>query len=143
MLKYIKEKRRNKKKDQGCYTSLLHKNNNYQCNMDIHILNNNTSCLEYRLQVFLEKHSPHLLYRIPYILEAYNDFPLYLFGDLDNNYNTNESTFLEKNFWNNEPIFNKKIRVRVTQDYIYRSIPSPDLIHQSEKKNYILAHNYT
>lgn len=95
-----------------------------------------------RLENFYLQKAPYLLSRIPYILEAYQESPDYLFGDLDRNFKTNYSTKREKKIWKKENLFKKKIRVKLAQDYIYRSLSDKDFIFQSEISNYDLAKSY-
>ena len=81
-----------------------------------------------RLETFYYKHSPHYISRIPLIIEAYQDQPHLLFGDLDHNYQTHASTRRERRLWKQEPIHQKRVRVQVAQDYIYRQLPTQLLL---------------
>ena len=75
-----------------------------------------------RVEDFYLKYAPQYLNRIPYILEAYQENPHLLFGDLDHNYQTHESNGMEKYYWNNEPYQYKKIRIKVAEEYIFRCL---------------------
>jgi len=93
-----------------------------------------------RLENFYHTHSPHLISRIHIILEAYQDQPQFLFGDLDHNYHTHASTRWERYLWKREPLPQKHIRVKVAQDYIYRQLPthlllSNEHLHKDKANN--------
>lgn len=98
--------------------------------------------LEERLFYFYRVNCPELIYRIPIIIEAYRESPNYLFGDLDNNYGTNMSTKLEKKMWNKENIETKRVRVRVAQHYIYRSLKKNNYLGKNEYSKYKIANSY-
>ena len=102
----------------------------------------NNFYLKKRLELFYLKYNPLFLYRIPIILEAYQEHPNLIFGDLDFNYNTKCSNKLEKKLWEKENKLQKQIRVRVARDYIYKSLKKTDYIHYTENKYYLTAISY-
>jgi len=103
----------------------------YACNMDEQTLNRDC-LLQPRLEKFFDMHAPHYKSRIPFIIDAYREWPLLLFGDLDHNYNTSASTQIEKRAWREEGVERKRVRVQVAQDYIYSSMQEHDYVHPTE-----------
>lgn len=103
----------------------------YDSNLDEQILNRDEN-LEDRVVQFFESHAPHYKSRIPIIMEAYREWPLMLFGDLDNNYSTKEANPVEKEAWSNETLERKAVRVQVAQDYIYRAMNQQHYVHPRE-----------
>ena len=110
----------------------------YACNMDEQSLNRDNN-LEHRLEKFFDDQAPHYKARIPIIMDAYREWPLLLFGDLDHNYGTDFSRPIEKDAWNNEDIDRKRVRVQVAQDYIYCSMDQSAYMHPREVKKYTQA----
>jgi len=110
----------------------------YASNMDQQALNRDDN-LEERLEKFFHAQAPHYKSRIPIIMDAYREWPMLLFGDLDHNYGTDFSRPVEKDVWNNEAIDRKRIRVQVAQDYIYRAMNKQDYMHPRELTKYTQA----
>jgi hypothetical protein len=107
----------------------------YACNMDEQSLNRSNN-LEQRLEQFFDANAPHYKSRIPVIIDAYREWPVLLFGDLDHNYNTDYSTDTEKTAWAKEDLDRKHLRVQVAQDYIYCALSKQDYIHPKEMRKY-------
>jgi len=110
----------------------------YACNMDQQSLNRDAN-LEERLEKFFHANAPHYKSRIPVIMDAYREWPMLLFGDLDHNYGTDFSRPAEKDVWDKEDLERKRIRVQVAQDYIYCAMNEKDYMHPREVGKYTQA----
>jgi hypothetical protein len=110
------------------------------CNYDEQMLNADLDSLEDRLIKFYSINAPDLCDRIPMILDAYREWPLLLFPDIDAIYRTEHSTEVELAIWHKEPKERREIRVKVAQDYIYLHIHSDAHVHPSEKLLVSQAH---
>ena len=101
---------------------------------------NQSKMYQDRLYIFYLKNAPQFIPRIPYILDAYQENLDYLFGDLDHNFNTHESTKIEKKKWKKEDPIRKNIRINVAQSYIYRNLDiKKHYLSDEENNNYLKA----
>jgi hypothetical protein len=86
-----------------------------------------------RLSAFYDKHAPELVDRVPIILDAYREWPLMMFPDIDAVYGTNTSLPAELEVWRREPESRRHVRVKVAQDYIYLNMHTDAHLHEKEK----------
>merc|ERR1719424_289264 len=105
----------------------------YASNFDEQMSNTDMDILEQRLADFYKQWAPDLVDRVPMILDAYREWPLLLFPDIDAVYNTHESLAIEQRVWEKEPSKRREIRVKVAQDYIYLHMHSESHMHKHEK----------